>query len=120
MRVLQSREFVSGGYTPGGRNFDGILIGYYEGRELFCVFKVRAGFTPAVRDAVFKRFRGFEINRCPFANLPETHRGKWSEELTIDKMSECRWLKPRPVVTIEYLGCTAANHLRHAMFSEMD
>ena len=30
MRVLQSREFVIGGYTPGGRNFDGILIGHYE------------------------------------------------------------------------------------------
>jgi DNA ligase D-like protein (predicted ligase) len=50
MRVLQSREFVIGGYTPGGRNFDGILIGYYEGGELFYVAKVRAGFTPAVRE----------------------------------------------------------------------
>jgi ATP-dependent DNA ligase len=39
MRVLQSREFVIGGYTPGGRNFDGILIGYYEGHELLYVAK---------------------------------------------------------------------------------
>src|ERR1700689_5412165 len=42
MRVLQSREFVIGGYTPGGRNFDGILIDYYEGRELPYVAKVHA------------------------------------------------------------------------------
>jgi ATP-dependent DNA ligase len=52
MRVLQSREFVIGGFTPGGRNFDGILIGYYEGPELVYVAEVHAGFTPAVRDAV--------------------------------------------------------------------
>jgi DNA ligase D-like protein (predicted ligase) len=117
MRVLQSREFVIGGYTPAGRNFDGILVGYYEARELVYVAKVHAGFTPAVRDAVFKRFRGFETKRCPFANLPETHRGQWGEGLTIDKMAGCRWLKPRLVVTIEFLEWTAANHLRHAMFA---
>jgi ATP-dependent DNA ligase len=119
MRVLQSREFVIGGYTPGGRNFDGILVGYYEGRELVYVAKVHAGFTPAVRDAVFKRFGRFETNRCPFANLPETRRGQWGEGLTGEQMEKCRWLKPRFVVTIEYLEWTAANHLRHAMFSGM-
>jgi DNA ligase D-like protein (predicted ligase) len=119
MRVLQSREFVIGGYTPGARNFDGILIGVYEGRALIYAAKVHTGFTPAVRDVVFKQFRGLETNRCPFANLPETHRGQWGEGFTVDKMAECRWLKPRLVVTIEYLEWTAGNHLRHAMFSRM-
>jgi len=119
MRVLQSREFVIGGYTPSARNFDGILIGHYDGRELHYVAKVHAGFTPAVRHAVFKRFGDFETNRCPFANLPETHRGQWGEGFTVDKMADCRWLKPRLVVTIEYLEWTAANHLRHAMFAGM-
>jgi bifunctional non-homologous end joining protein LigD len=71
MRVLKSRGFVIGGYTPGGRNFDGILIGHYEKRELVYVAKVHAGFTPAVRDVVSNRFRGIETNRCPFSNLPE-------------------------------------------------
>jgi DNA ligase D-like protein (predicted ligase) len=117
MRVLQSREFVIGGYTPGGRNFDGILIGYYEGRELVYVAKVHAGFTPAVRDAVSKRFRGLESNRCPFTNLPEAYGGQWGEGLTVEQMKKCRWLKPRLIVTIEYLEWTAANHLRHAMFA---
>jgi DNA ligase D-like protein (predicted ligase) len=117
MRVLQTREFVIGGYTLGGRNFDGILVGYYEGRELVYVAKVHAGFTPAVRDAVFKRFGGFETNRCPFANLPETRRVQWGEGLTVEQMEKCRWLKPRLVATIEYLEWTAANHLRHARFA---
>jgi ATP-dependent DNA ligase len=119
MRVLQSREFVIGGYTPGARNFDGILIGHCKARELLYVAKVHGGFTPATRNAVFKRFGGLDTNRCPFVNLPETHRGQWGEGLTVDKMAECRWLKPRLVVTIEYLEWTEANHLRHAMFSGM-
>jgi hypothetical protein len=32
-------------------------------------------------------------------------------------MEKCRWLKPRLVATIDYLELTAANHLRHPMFS---
>jgi ATP-dependent DNA ligase len=42
MRVLQSREFLIGGYTPGAKNFDGILIGYHEGRELLYVARCMA------------------------------------------------------------------------------
>src|ERR1700730_11629254 len=53
MRVLQGRDFVIGGYTPVGRNFDAILVDYYEGRALMFVGKVRAGFTPALRASVF-------------------------------------------------------------------
>jgi len=34
-------------------------------------------------------------------------------------MAGFRWLKPRIVVTIEYLEWTAANHLRHAMFAKL-
>jgi len=60
-RVLQRRDFVIGGYTPSGRNFDAILIGDYEGRALKYVAKVRAGFTPAVRAPLFERFHGLEI-----------------------------------------------------------
>jgi ATP-dependent DNA ligase len=117
MRVLQRRDLVIGGYTPGGRNFDSILVGYYEGRKLMYVAKVRAGFTPASRDTVFKQFRGLENETCPFKNLPETGRGQWGEGLTADDMLKCRWLKPRLRATIEYLEWTGANHLRHPAFA---
>jgi ATP-dependent DNA ligase len=103
MRVLQTRYFVIGGYTPGGRNFDGILVGYREGRKLIYVAKVHGGFTPALRDALFKRFDGLETDRCPFKNLPETRRGQWGEGLTVEQMEKCQWLKPHLVVQIEYL-----------------
>jgi DNA ligase D-like protein (predicted ligase) len=65
MRVLQRRDFVIGGYTPAGRNFDAILIGDYEGRALQYVAKVHGGFTPAPRAAVFKRFHRLETKTCP-------------------------------------------------------
>ena len=64
-----------GGYTPAPRNFDALLVGYRKSRKLVYVAKVRAGFTPASRDSVFKRFRGLETDRCPFTNLPESHKG---------------------------------------------
>jgi len=83
MRVLQRRDFVIGGYTPAGRNFDAILIGDYQGRTLEYVAKVHGGFTPAVRVAVFRQFHGLETKTCLFKNLPEARRGQWGEGLTV-------------------------------------
>jgi ATP-dependent DNA ligase len=106
-----------GGCTPGGRGFEAILVGYYEGRKLMYVAKGRGGFTPASRGLVFKQFRGLESEICPFENLPETRRGQWSEGLTAEDMLQCRWLKPHLKATIEYLEWTGANHLRLAAFA---
>jgi DNA ligase D-like protein (predicted ligase) len=117
MRVLQRREFTIGGYTPAGRTFDAILIGDYQGRALQYVAKVRAGFTPALRSALFKQFAGLETKTCSFKNLPEARHGQWGEGLTAAEMKKCRWLKPRLVASIDYLERTAANHLRHPMFA---
>jgi bifunctional non-homologous end joining protein LigD len=79
--------------------------------------KVGAGFTPAVRTALFKQFHCLETNRCPFKNLPEARRVQWGEGLTAAEMDKCRWLRPRLVATIDYQERTGANHLRHAMFA---
>jgi bifunctional non-homologous end joining protein LigD len=57
-----------------------------------------------------------ETKTCPFRNLPEARRGQWGEGLTGAEMEKSRGLKPRLVVTIEYLEWTAANHLRLARF----
>ena len=120
MRVLQRRDFVIGGYTPAGRNFDSILIGDdYVGRALQFVAKAHGGFTPAVRSALFRRFHGLETKTCPFKNLPEARRGQRGEGLTAAEMGKCRWLKPQLIATIVYLERTVANHLRHAMFVEL-
>jgi DNA ligase D-like protein (predicted ligase) len=116
LRINKTGEFVIGGYTPDSHNFDALLVGNYQGRKLMYVAKVRAGFTPALRDSAFKLMSGLVTTKCPFRNLPELRRGQWGEGLTAEEMERCRWLKPRLLATIEYLEWTAANHLRHAKF----
>jgi hypothetical protein len=43
------------------------------------VARTRNGFTPSLRQQLFRRFRGLEIATCPFANLPEAHGGRWGQ-----------------------------------------
>ena len=42
-------------------NFNSIVVGYCDSRELLFAARVRNGFTPSVRDSVFKSFRGLAI-----------------------------------------------------------
>jgi bifunctional non-homologous end joining protein LigD len=116
MRVNEGQEFVIGGYTVGGREFDALVFGYYEGDELIYVARTRNGFTPAARDQLMKKFRGLEITKCPFANLPEARSGRWGQGLTATKMNDCRWLKPVLVGQFEFREWTPDNHLRHSRF----
>jgi len=116
MRVNRGQEFVIGGYTIGTRTFDALILGYYEGGRLMYVARTRNGFTPALRDRLFRMFPPLEIADCPFANLPETRSGRWGEGLTKAKMAACRWLKPVLVGQVEFLEWTEDNHLRHPRF----
>ena len=116
MRVNKARELIVGGYVANGKNFDSIVVGFYERGNLVYVARVRNGFTPSLRDAVSKKFRGLETPNCPFVNLPQRDKGRWGEGLTAEKMVECRWLKPRLVAQIEYAEWTDGNHLRHSKF----
>src|SRR4029453_10224311 len=88
MRVNQGQEFVIGGYTPSARSFDALIFGYFDGDKLIYVARTRNGFTPASREALFKRFKGLETAQCPFANLPEARSGRWGVGLTAEKMQE--------------------------------
>jgi bifunctional non-homologous end joining protein LigD len=116
-RVNQGQEFVIGGYTSSGRNFDAILVGYHdEGDRLNYAASVRNGFVPASREALFRLFGGLHSETCPFVNLPEPGRGRWGEGLTAADMAECRWLKPELVAQIEFLEWTADDRLRHPRF----
>jgi ATP-dependent DNA ligase len=114
MRVNRGQEFVIGGYTLGGRSFDALVFGYYEGDRLIYAARTRNGFTPALRDQLYQRFRRLEIATSPFANLPEARGGRWG--LTAEKMKECRWLKPVLVGRFEFVEWTPDGHLRHSRF----
>jgi bifunctional non-homologous end joining protein LigD len=116
MRINRGQELVIGGYTIGTRTFDALIIGYYEGERLLYASRTRNGFTPALRQQLFKKFHSLEIAECPFTNLPEARSGRWGQGLTKEKMADCRWLKPLLVGQFEFVEWTDDNHLRHTRF----
>jgi bifunctional non-homologous end joining protein LigD len=116
MRVNQGQELVIGGYTPSPKNFDALVIGYYDGSNLIYAARTRNGFTPASRAELFKKLKPLEIKECPFANLPEKKAGRWGAGLTAAKMAECLWLEPVLVGQFEFVEWTSDQHLRHSRF----
>jgi bifunctional non-homologous end joining protein LigD len=116
MRINRGQEFVIGGYTPSGDNFDALIFGYYTSGKLQYVARTRNGFTPITRQQIFRRLKPLEIQHCTFANLPEARSGRWGAGLTAAKMKECRWVKPVLVGQFEFTEWTPDNHLRHSRF----
>jgi DNA ligase D-like protein (predicted ligase) len=116
MRINRGQEFVIGGYTFGTSTFDALVIGYFDGPRLIYAARTRNGFTPRLREQLFRKFRPLEIDECPFANLPEPRGGRWGQGLTKAKMADCRWLKPVLVGQFEFVEWTPDNHLRHTRF----
>ena len=82
MRVNQGQELVIGGYTPTPKNFDALVLGYYDHGKLIYAARTRNGFTPALREEIFKKLRPLAIETCPFSNLPEKSGGRWGQGLT--------------------------------------
>jgi bifunctional non-homologous end joining protein LigD len=116
MRVNRAQAFVIAGYTPGTKNCDAVVFGYYDGGRLIYAGRTRNGFTPSSREQLFKRFGPLAVDKCPFANLPEAKGGPWGEGLTAEKMKDCCWLKPALVGQFEFVEWTPDGHLRHARF----
>jgi DNA ligase D-like protein (predicted ligase) len=116
VRANRGQEFVIGGYLPGFTTFDSILVGYYQGRDLMYAARIRNGFTPASRRALFANFDGLSIPKCPFQNLPESSKGRWGDGLTAEDMKKCQWLRPQIVAAIEFLEWTPDASLRHPKF----
>jgi DNA ligase D-like protein (predicted ligase) len=116
MRINQGQELVIAGYTPSDKNFDALVIGFYEDGKLMYAARTRNGFTPASRAELFKKLKPLEIAGCPFANLPEKKAGRWGAGLTAEMMADCGWLKPVLVGQFEFVEWADVNHLRHTKF----
>jgi ATP-dependent DNA ligase len=116
-RLNSGQELVIGGYIPGAHGLDAIVVGYYRGEDLIYVARVRNGFVPASRRQIFTKLQPLVISKCPFVNLPETHKGRWGEGLTAVDMTKCVWVRPEIVAQIEFLEWTESDHLRHSKFA---
>lgn len=118
-RTNREQEFVIGGYVPGARGFDALIVGVYEKKQLIYVAKVKDGFVPRTRDEMFPALKKLLIDDCPFTNLPETKASRWGEALTAEKMKDCRWVKPRLVCQVAFVEWTDGGNLRHCTFVAM-
>lgn len=94
MRINRAQELVIGGFIPGRHGVDSIIVGYYRGKDLVYVARVRNGFVPATRRGVYERVKHLITDKCPFVNLPETGRARWGEILDAEKMKKCVWIRP--------------------------
>jgi bifunctional non-homologous end joining protein LigD len=101
-RLNSGQELVVGGYVPGTHGLDSVIVGYYRGKDLIYVARVRNGFVPASRREVFEKLRPLVRPHCPFVNLPETHKGRWGDGLTTEDMEKCIWVRPELVAQIEF------------------
>jgi ATP-dependent DNA ligase len=116
MRINKGQEFVIGGFIPGPHGVDSIIVGYYRGKDLVYVARVRNGFVPATRRMVYEKLKPLVTDKCPFVNLPETGHARWGEILDAEKMKQCLWVRPKLVAVVEFLEWTEADRLRHSKF----
>ena len=115
-KTNKGQELVIGGYKPGSNGFDYLLVGYYEGRDLIFIAKIRNGFTPSLRREISAKFPPLRTSHCPFANLPEPANARRGEAITVEIMPQIQWLRPKLVAQIEFTEWTKGNHLRHSRF----
>jgi bifunctional non-homologous end joining protein LigD len=111
------QEFVVGGYKSNGRSIDSVVVGYYDARRLLFAAQVRNGFTPHLRAELRQRLEPLQVERCPFANLPNSEgRSRWGSGITAEDMAKFRWVKPREVVEVAFVEWTLDGVLRHPRF----
>jgi DNA ligase D-like protein (predicted ligase) len=115
-KTNKGQELVVAGYKPGTNGFEYLLVGYYAGKDLIFIAKIRNGFTPALRQEVARNFASLRTARCPFANLPEPANARRGEAITAEVMKKVQWLRPKLVAQIEFTEWTEGNHLRHSRF----
>jgi DNA ligase D-like protein (predicted ligase) len=116
LKLDRQQEFVIGGYRPGTHGVDALLVGYYEDKDLKFAAKVRAGFTPRLRQDVFSRLKPLHTARCPFVDLPNAREMHWGGGVTAEQMADMRWVKPTLVAQVRFVEWTVDQHLRHSAF----
>jgi bifunctional non-homologous end joining protein LigD len=116
LKLQHRQEFVIGGYKPENRNFQSIVVGYYEAKKLRFAGRVRAGFSAAQRVALFERLLPLKVEKCPFSDLPTGKTGHWGEGVTEEDMKILKWVKPVLVAEVAFTEWTRDGHLRHSEF----
>lgn len=119
LKIHQEQEFVIGGYTdPEGtrQHFGALLVGYYRGKDLLFAAKVGTGFNTKLLRSLHGNLKAIAQAKCPFANLPMTHGGKWGQGITRAEMRFCHWVEPIMVCQVKFGEWTRDDRLRQPVF----
>lgn len=119
LKIQSEQEFVIGGFTePSGSrsHFGSLIVGYYEGRKLFCAGRVGTGFNQKMLERLFADLSRLARPTCPFANLPDERTGRWGQGITAAEMKLCHWVKPVLVCQVKFSEWTRDGRLRQPVF----
>jgi DNA ligase D-like protein (predicted ligase) len=100
------QELVIGGFTPpqGSRKrFGALLVGYYEGGELFFAGKVGTGFSEKTLFELGEKLKALELEKSPFK------RGGGQPR-------DAHWVKPQLVGQFAFSEWTRDGKLRHPRY----
>ena len=103
MKCEATQELVVGGFTaPRGSRvgLGALLVGYFEGEDLYFAGRVGTGFTTELLLDLRARLDALEQPQCPFThgtNLPR----------------EAHWVRPEVVVQVAFLEWTSHGKMRH-------
>jgi bifunctional non-homologous end joining protein LigD len=119
-KILQSQEFLIGGYRPDpSTGLDALAVGYYADEQLIFAATVRAGFTPLVRRELLQRLSSLHTYGCPFANLPTQPNSRLSGGVRPDQMNTFHWTRPQLVAQIRFQNWTLEGFLRQPSYSAL-
>jgi ATP dependent DNA ligase C terminal region len=82
VKLTRVQEFVIGGYTlpEGSRKYFGsLLVGYHGPDGLLFAGRVGTGFSEKVLANIGAQLQKLRRTTCPFTNLPEKTRGRWTD-----------------------------------------
>jgi ATP-dependent DNA ligase len=117
LKLERQQEFVIGGYrADGARGVDALLVGYYEDNKLRFAGKVRAGMVPHVRRELLQGLKPLRVQKRPFANLPDSDKGRWGGGVTAEDMTAMTWVRPSALAQIRFQEWTTEGRLRHAKY----
>ena len=82
-RTNREQEFVIGGYVPGARGFDALLVGIYENERLIFVAKVKNGFVSLKKAEIFSMIKKFGTREVPI------HQPSREESVSMGRVAHC-------------------------------
>jgi ATP-dependent DNA ligase len=115
VKNARGQEFVIGGYTPSPKNFDALAIGHYENGKLIYVARTRNGFTPSLREKLFRRFKSLHTTPA-HSESPGNENWTVGRRVNCGKDGRMPLVKPVLVGQFEFAEWTPDNHLRHSRF----